>query len=173
MSSVSRAVGGSKTTLWAYFPSKENLFAAVIDEIVDQYGHALFIELPQDEPVADVLGRFAAAMLATMLSPPIIALHRLVTGETGRFPELGKLLHDRGSKRGKARLSAYFKQAMARGKLRADDPDLAAQHFATMCQANCYQEALFGIELGPTSEAIAIDITSSIDSLLRAWAPNR
>lgn len=44
MSSIAGQVGGSKTTLWAYFPSKEDLFAAVVDDVVEQYGHlaALF-----------------------------------------------------------------------------------------------------------------------------------
>ena len=34
MSSIASKVGGSKTTLWSYFPSKEELFEAVVDDIV-------------------------------------------------------------------------------------------------------------------------------------------
>src|SRR3546814_14826440 len=44
MSSIASAVGGSKTTLWTYFPSKEALFEAVVDDIVDYYGAALQVE---------------------------------------------------------------------------------------------------------------------------------
>src|SRR3546814_2195616 len=51
MSSIASAVGGSKTTLWTYFPSKEALFEAVVDDIVDYYGAALQVELPMDEAV--------------------------------------------------------------------------------------------------------------------------
>src|SRR3546814_7802383 len=58
MSSIASKVGGSKTTLWTYFPSKEDLFAAVVDDIVAQYGDALAIDLPLDEPVPDVLRAF-------------------------------------------------------------------------------------------------------------------
>src|SRR3546814_10973530 len=51
MSSIASTVGGSKTTLWSYFPSKEALFEAVVDDIVDYYGAALQVELPVDEDV--------------------------------------------------------------------------------------------------------------------------
>ena len=33
MSTIAAALGGSKGTLWAYFPSKEALFAAVLDDV--------------------------------------------------------------------------------------------------------------------------------------------
>jgi AcrR family transcriptional regulator len=171
MSSISMAAGGSKSTLWAQFPVKEDLFVAVINDIMDQHGHVLVVDLSQHEPVVDALGCFAAALFATMLSPQVIALNRLIIGEAARSPQLGKLFYDRGPKRVKARLSAYFEQAMANGQLRAGDPDVATRHFASMCQANCYQDALFDIESAPTSDAIAIDITSSIDSFMRAWGP--
>ena len=36
MSSIAADVGGSKTTLWNYFPSKEDLFAAVVDDQVER-----------------------------------------------------------------------------------------------------------------------------------------
>lgn len=41
MSSIAARVGGSKTTLWSYFPSKEELFAAVVDDIVEVHAKAV------------------------------------------------------------------------------------------------------------------------------------
>ena len=170
MSAISAQVGGSKTTLWTYFPSKEDLFTAVVDDIVEYYGCALSIELPTDKPVADVLELFAAAMLSTMLSPPIIALYRVVTGEAGRFPELGRLFFEHGPKRGRARLIAYIETMMKDGRLRKGDASLAARQFSSMCQANTFQLALFGIE-APNPDSVARDITSAVDVFLRAWTP--
>ena len=48
MNAIAAAVGGSKTTLWSYFPSKEELFKAVIDDMAEQYSEALKIDLPAD-----------------------------------------------------------------------------------------------------------------------------
>jgi TetR/AcrR family transcriptional repressor of mexJK operon len=170
MSAISAQVGGSKTTLWTYFPSKEDLFTAVVDDVVEQYGCALSVVLSPERPVAEVLEHFAAAMLSTMLSPPIINLHRVVTGEVGRFPELGRLFFERGPKRGKARLAEYLAAMMDDGRLRKGDPALASRQFSSMCQSNSFQHALFGIE-APAPDAVARDITAAVDSFLRAWGP--
>lgn len=170
MSAISAQVGGSKTTLWTYFPSKQDLFTAVVDDIVEHYGCALSVELSPDLPVAEVLEHFAAAMLSTMLSPPIINLHRVVTGEVGRFPELGRLFYERGPKRGKALLGDYMARVMAQGRLRDGDPALASRQFAAMCQSHSFQLALFGIE-APSPDMVARDITAAVDSFLRAWGP--
>ncbi len=90
MSSIAASVGGSKTTLWSHFRSKEELFAAVVDDIVERYGAALSIDLPPDASVASTLERFAAALMSTIFSAPIIDLHRLVTGEAGFHPVTGE-----------------------------------------------------------------------------------
>jgi TetR/AcrR family transcriptional repressor of mexJK operon len=170
MSAISTAVGGSKTTLWSYFPSKEELFTAVVDDVVEHFGCSLTIELSPDLPVAEMLEHFAAAMLSTMLSPPIVGLYRLVTGEVGRFPELGQLFYERGPRRGKARLANYIEQAMADGRLRKGDPAQASRQFSAMCQSNSFQLALFGIGT-PKPDTVARDITAAVDSFLRAWGP--
>jgi TetR/AcrR family transcriptional repressor of mexJK operon len=168
MSAISAEVGGSKTTLWTYFPSKPDLFAAVVDGLVEQYGSALLVELSPNLPVRTVLANFAAAMLATMLSPPIISLYRLVTGEAGRFPELGSLFYERGPKRGRNQLTEYLRSAMSSGRLRQGDPAVAARIFSAMCQANSFQLALLNVE--PASpHNIARDITIALDSFLRDW----
>jgi TetR/AcrR family transcriptional regulator, mexJK operon transcriptional repressor len=169
MSSIVAAVGGSKTTLWNHFPSKHALFAAVVDDIVGRYGTALAIDLPPAAPVAETLARFASAMLATILSSPIIDLHRMVTGEAGRFPELAAMFWERGPARGKARLAAYLAAAMADGRLRHGDPMLAARQFAALCQSGGFQQVVLGLGQTPNATAIARDVTDAVDSFMRAW----
>src|SRR3546814_10506094 len=90
MSSIASTVGGSKTTLWSYFPSKEALFEAVVDDIVDYYGAALQVELPVDEDVLPVLRRFGQVLMTTLPSDPLLALYQLVVGEAQRFPHLAE-----------------------------------------------------------------------------------
>jgi TetR/AcrR family transcriptional regulator, mexJK operon transcriptional repressor len=170
MSSIAAAVGGSKTTLWSYFRSKEELFIAVVDDIVDRYGSALSVEMLADWPPEDALRRFGNAMMATILSQPIIELHRLVTGEAGRFPELAALFYERGPKRGKDKLTVYLTAAMAQGKLRDGDPQVATRHFASMCQSGCYQHVILGFHGPPTPEQVADDVEAALQTFMRAWA---
>ena len=170
MSSIAATVGGSKTTLWSHFRSKEDLFAAVVDDIVERYGTALSIDLPPDAPVAPTLELFASALMATILSGPSIDLHRVVTGEAGRFPELSAVFWERGPKRGKARLAAYFANAMADGRLRPGDPMRAALQFVALCQAESFQQVILGMGPAPDAGTIARDVTVAVDGFMRIWA---
>ncbi len=169
MSTVATKVGGSKTTLWTYFPSKQDLFAAVVDDIVERYGSALEVDLQPQRDVEDALRAFGAAMMATVLSPPILDLHRLVIGEAGRFPEIGQLFYERGAKRGKAKLATFIASAMSQGRLRNGDPMVAAQHFAFMCQSGYHQLCLFGVTAPIVGADVASDVDAAIDAFMRAW----
>lgn len=170
MSSIAAAVGGSKTTLWSYFPSKQDLFVAVVDDLVETYGAALEVPMDPQEPVEDALRRFGHAMMRIVLSPPIIALHRLVTGEAGRFPELGPLFYERGPRRGKIKLAAYLADAMASGRIRSGDPKAAARQFAVMCQSGCHQQTMLGMIDAPTDEQLSADIEAAITTFLHGWS---
>ncbi len=170
MSSIAATVGGSKTTLWTYFPSKESLFEAVMDRLIDQYGQVLMTPIGPDLPLRTVLTNSATNILAAILSDPLIALMRLVTGEAGRFPELARIFHDRGHKRGRERMSLYFKAAMARGEMRKGDASRAASQFAAICQSGVYYQTLWGLIDAPTPQAVKADIEATVDSFMRAWA---
>lgn len=174
MSSIAGKVGGSKTTLWSYFPSKEDLFAAVVDDITDTYGRALQVDLSADAPVPDALRHYADALIRTLMSDPILALQQLVIGEARRFPHLAQTFYDRGPRRGKARLATWMAEKMARGELRQGDPLLAVHQFSALCQSGVYQFAILNLP-----EARRIDrarfqaeVDAAIDTFHRAWVPD-
>jgi len=169
MSAVAAAVGGSKTTLWSYFPSKQELFTAVVDDFVDRYGHEMALPIDQTLPLPEALREFADRLMTIILNPDILDLHRLVMGEASRFPELGALFFERGPKRGKALLEVYLTQAMADGLIRMGDPERATREFVHLCQSGCYQKALLGLDTHPTAAEIAQDIRWGIETFVRAW----
>jgi TetR/AcrR family transcriptional regulator, mexJK operon transcriptional repressor len=170
MSEIAAAAGGSKTTLWSYFPSKEDLFAAVCDDLAERYGCAMTVELDPAAPVEEQLRRFAHALLTTVLSPPVVELQRMVIGEASRFPELARLFYERGPARGKARLADFCAQAMERGQLRAGDPKIASRQFVGLLQAGTWQWRLLGLidDLSPANRAEEID--TAVGAFLRCWA---
>ncbi|WP_415643018.1 TetR/AcrR family transcriptional regulator [Sphingomonas antarctica] len=170
MSAVAARVGGSKTTLWAYFPSKQELFAAVVDDLVERFGEALDVPLDATLPVSAALRQFAESIMAIVGTPEIIDLHRIVAGEAGRFPELGTLFFERGPKRGKAKLAAYLTTAMADGRVRPGDPMIAARQFAALCQAGLHQDRLWGLVIGNDHARLTADIEAAIACWTRAWA---
>jgi AcrR family transcriptional regulator len=172
MSSIASKVGGSKTTLWSYFPSKEDLFEAVVDSIVEEYGDALAVDLPLDEPVPEVLRRFGNLLMTKLTATPILSLFRLVVGEAERFPHLAKTFYDRGPRRGKARAAIWVGEKMARGELRMGNPLRAVQHFTGLCQSGLYQFAVLGLPEGRDLDRLAAEIDDAVDIFYRAWKPD-
>lgn len=171
MSSIASKVGGSKTTLWTYFPSKEDLFAAVVDDIVAQYGDALAIDLPLDEPVPDVLRTFGNLLMTKLTATPILSLFRLVVGEAERFPHLAETFYDRGPRRGKARAADWVGEKMVRGEIRMGDPMRAVQQFTGLCQSGVYQFAMLNLPESRDLDRLRDDVDAAVDTFYRAWGP--
>lgn len=170
MSRIAASAGGSKTTLWTYFPSKEALFAAVCDDLVERYGRALTAPIDPLAPIAEQLQLFGRALLDTVLSPPMIDLQRLVIGEAARFPEMARLFFERGPARGKARLAALVGVAMERGELRQADPALAASQFVGLLQARSWHWLLLGLVEDYPDDQRAAEVETAVSSFLCCWA---
>lgn len=169
MSGIAADLGGSKTTLWTYFRSKQELFAAVVDEQVERYGEALRLELPDDGDPAETLQALGMSILTTILRPQIIALHRIVVGETGRFPELGQMLWDRGAERGHRRTEAWLLRQMEQGRLRTADAGIAAYHFIGLCQSGSFYRHLLGGGPRADQSVIAGEVRLAVQAFLRAY----
>lgn len=170
MSGLASKLGGSKTTLWKYFPSKQELFAAVIDDLVERYGIVIEnVPLP-DGSIEETLSNFGSAVLRVVLSQEVLSLYRLVVGEAGRFPELGEIYYRKGVGRAELRLSAYLESQIAASILQSMDSKIAAAHFLQMCQANYFQKRMLNLVQRVTSAQINADVQAAVDAFLRAHA---
>ena len=134
MSTIATQLGGSKGTLWAYFPQKEDLFAAVLDQVTGIFRETLADALRPGRDCRTTLLDFSERFLAKMTNPDSIRLHRLIVAEGGRFPEIGQMFYARGPQIVLDRLSAYIEERMAAGDLRADDPMQAAMNLIQLTQ---------------------------------------
>jgi TetR/AcrR family transcriptional repressor of mexJK operon len=75
------------------------------------------------------LAELARRLIAIVLQPQLLQLRRLVIAEARRFPDLGRTYYERGPGRTVATLASRFQQLAERGRLRLEDPLLAANHF--------------------------------------------
>jgi len=153
MSTIAAQLGGSKGTLWAYFPSKEDLFAAVLDDVTASFRQNLEDALRPGRDCSTTLRDFAERFLLKMLHPDSIRLHRLIVGEGGRFPEIGRIFYARGPQVVLERLSTYIGEQMKAGALRTDDPMEAALILIQLTQTQ-QNLRLWGIVDIPDAEAV-------------------
>lgn len=171
MSQISAELGGSKTTLWSYFGSKEALFVAVADDVIDEFFRPAETVLNDSAPLATVLENIARTVLHASLSPDVLALMRIIIAEAERFPELCNFFDDRGLGHGWRMVGAYFARAIAAGQLSAKaDPLMAAQQFLALCQANSYQKVLLCGSSSADAGEIRGDIDAAVSTFLRAYA---
>ena len=171
MSAIAALLGGSKATLWSYFSSKELLFAAVLDRATDGFRQELSLILKSGAPMARALTGFCRQYLTKVTSPEAVALHRLVMGEAGRFPDMGCIFFERAPGRTRQLLSDFLAQAMAQGQLRRADPDAAATELTGMCLAGSHMQLLLGMIEQASARVIEAVARRAVGTFLRAYAP--
>jgi len=140
MNELAKRFGGSKATLYGYFPSKEELFVAVVKAVAT--GHLLEAtqELAADvaagQPALEArLKRFGERMLKVLThDESALAVYRMVVAEAARS-DVGKLFYDAGPAAAMEALTGLMAAAMDRGELRRSDPKVVASHFAALVTA--------------------------------------
>ncbi len=172
MSTIAARVGGSKGTLYNYFPSKHELFAAVIQNECDLKQAAMFDSLEaHGEDVQTVLREVGRRYTLLVLSEASILLTRIVVAESARFPELGRVLYEAGPKRARVRMSAYVEGQMAEGRLRRADAATMVDQFCDMCLSGLYRQRLMNIA-GPPDESVVCDtVEGALEVILAAYGP--
>ncbi len=142
---IARAAGVSKATLYAYFPDKRLLFMEVAkSECIRQADEAIEL-MDLTAPPRVVLAEAARRILGFYLTDFGIRVFRIFVAESDRFPELGREFYESGPALVRARIADYFRDAVARGELRIDDIQLAADQFAELCKADIFPRLIFGV----------------------------
>jgi len=172
MSAIAAALGGSKGTLWSYFPSKEELFTAVIDHASTLFREQLSEILDPRGDLATILRNFGVRLLEKVTSPSAIALYRLVLAEAGRFPEIGQIFYERAPRLTAALLADFLRGAIERGQLRQEPPLEVAQAFMHLCVSRLQQQLLMGLALDLSKEDLQQEAARAVPLFLRAFAPD-
>jgi AcrR family transcriptional regulator len=163
----------SKQTVYKHFADKESLFTAIVAAAVDAAGDPVTAEataLADSDDVAADLKALARDQLGKVLQPHLMQLRRLVIGEAGRFPELGRAFYERGAGRTMATLSESFARLTERGLLRAPDPQLAAAHFNWLVMAAPVNRAmLLGDDAIPGAAELDRYAEDGVNAFLAAY----
>ena len=122
----------SKQTLYAAYPSKDTLYAAVVRDWVNQGHDALAPHtqaLLDGRSAEDGLRRLAGVLQAAILSEPVLQMRALVAAEAETFPEIAADYLTRSWDRHLRRLAHTLSTLTEQGRLAIGDPEIAAEQF--------------------------------------------
>lgn len=131
MNEVARAACVSKGTLWARFPTKADLFRAIIDDQIRQTDVRFRSPGPKPKTLEAMLRAFTERALRDSLSEEIVQLNRLIYSEAGRFPELGEMSWRR-SQVGVQQVADWIREYAVKEGAPCRDPEAAAEMFTTL-----------------------------------------
>lgn len=164
---IAAAADVSTATLFKQFPTKADLFEAIV---VDFWGRSVAAGRTPDpaDPAQGltILGRQYADLL---LRPGMAGLHRMVIAEAPRFPELARIQFDLGKEPFFERVHAYLTAADEQGALRVPDPTIAATQFLGMISNVVFWPTLLLVEWNPTQEQIDDAIAGAVTMLTTTY----
>ncbi|WP_152045273.1 TetR/AcrR family transcriptional regulator [Aureimonas psammosilenae] len=172
MDDVVRAAGVSKSTLYVYFRSKEELFTALIAEERERYMNEVIGILADPSRPAETLRIYGIKLATKMSSTEVVRAQRTVISVVERMPELGASFYESGPKRAIGLLSSYFDAAVAVGTLAMEDTELAAKQFVELASAGILRCRLFGYETnGPLPAEIERNVDSAVKLFMAGYGP--
>src|SRR5260370_37815077 len=140
---VAEAAGVSKPTVYARYHDKRDLFAAVLRGRIRLWlaplsaaaeAHATGASPKSTKTTLHELSRH---MLAYTLAPEAGALQRILSAQAVQFPELANLANEEGWLRAVRGVSSLLRQSAARGQIKVNDPELAADMFLNLVLGHC------------------------------------
>ena len=127
---VAAAAGISKGTIYLYFPTKEHLFRAVVEQAVLPNVEAAEGDLASHTGSSADLLRMLAQRFLRLLDSDLTAVPKLVVAESGNFPEIAQFYADAVLRRAFRLVEGILARGVARGEFRPLDVHATLPLFA-------------------------------------------
>jgi AcrR family transcriptional regulator len=171
MSQISERLGGSKATLYGYFPSKEELFVAVMEDANVADAAAMLDQLRLEPDLRVALSELGRQYLLRALGGRPSIMRRMLAS----LPpdnDLGLQFYERGIRQPWMKISIYFTELMLEGKLRRANAWIAAMHFKGLLEAEFVEmRTLHAMRAPPDAPTIERVVADGVDIFLRAYGP--
>jgi TetR/AcrR family transcriptional regulator of autoinduction and epiphytic fitness len=166
---IARRANTSKATLYSRFPTKEDLFLAVIEHRMERIVSVAALALDSEAPPVIALHEFGSNLIRFALTAEQVALIRLISMEAERFPRLAERYFEFGPGNGQKLLTNYMRQSIERGYLRQGDPQRMAEHFMSLVTGGEVRWFILGLRRKPGSKRLEDHLQAALQAFLLAY----
>lgn len=172
MEAVAAEASASKATLYGYFPSKEALFEAFVNEA--GVGGIEEIEAAKGgQDTVQILRQLGMAYLDLVTRPDVVEANRLIMGEAGRQPQLSRIFYKNGPRKVLIAISETIAGLMDSGELKRSDLRDTSLYFKALCEAGLVERQLWGLDGVPDRAARLSAVEKATDVFLAAFAARK
>lgn len=160
MEQVAREARVSTATLYAVFPSKADLFKAVVETSLEEFTRVMRDLSRSDGDAGERLTRFAEAYARFVSDPFARSMFRLIVAERHQFQELAERFHARAREEFGGSLAAILGDLARADRFAAERPMRAAGQLLGMIEHPCLIQPMMTGDstiTRRTPEAIAAD----------------
>src|SRR5690606_5635041 len=141
MSQIAAQLGGSKSTLYNYFSSKEEILLAVLVDGAESFSADVTALLCEVDDFKTQLLRFVESLITLLHTPEIIQILRVAIS-VGGTTEIGRRFLELGTNDAWRQIADVIKEEIKKGHLCDEDPELMAAHLRCLCEMDLIQNLL-------------------------------
>lgn len=146
---IAELAGCTKGTIYVYFPSKEDLFKAVVHKLITPEFRK--IDGVLNDPNLDVVSRLKLFIRrgyrGVIENPEGMGLFRLMIADGTKFPDLVDYYHSQIPRVGHEIIKATIQEGIDNGELRPMDADAAAHIFTAPILAEIMRRLMLAVKL--------------------------
>jgi AcrR family transcriptional regulator len=172
MAALSERLGGSKATLYGYFPSKEDLLRAVIQcEVASEFDRILH-EFHERSDLRAWLIELGTAYHNKRLSSLPVANIRAIVNQPP-CSTMGKEFYETIIRPAFEGVAKQFELLMDQGRLKRADPWVVLMHWKGLNDWDLFERRLIGAITGPADVDIEKVATLAADAFLKLYGPEK
>ncbi|SDP42652.1 DNA-binding transcriptional regulator, AcrR family [Pseudomonas arsenicoxydans] len=134
MDKIAATAGVSKRTVYNHFPSKEELFAEILNQLWARVTAEQETSYHHDQPLREQMRLMLKAKLQMLGDDNFLDLARVAIAATIHSPERAQNMVERMGEREEG-LTVWIRAAQADGRLKQVDPQFAAQQIQGMLKS--------------------------------------
>jgi AcrR family transcriptional regulator len=144
MESVARRAGVSTKTLYRLIPNKGALFEAMITDGIDRFVSRIRLGACENGDIESALREALIVCSELILDGKVIAIQRMILGESDKFPEISGTFYSKAIRRTESTLANWLKAQHERGLIAIGDATEAAGMLLGMLAFQPQRAVMFG-----------------------------